>query len=116
LRDLRPARRIKPVPFVLRFRSKIVTYRKRCPVIWSLTFERARCVDLVGLWGGEIMSKSMQWLSLIGGILILGYGVFKLFQPQPEWTPMILGLLIVAFSISKIMKSRAQEDRAGQKR
>jgi hypothetical protein len=62
------------------------------------------------------MSKPVQWLSLIGGILILGYGVFKLFQPQPEWTPMILGLLIVAFSISKIVRSREQQDGAGQKR
>ncbi len=53
------------------------------------------------------MSRSMQWLSLIGGILILGYGIFRLLaQPQPDWVPMILGLLIVAFSVSKMVKSR----------
>jgi hypothetical protein len=53
----------------------------------------------------------MQWLSLIGGILILGYGIFRLLaQPQPDWIPMILGLLIVAFSISRMVKSRAEKE------
>ena len=57
------------------------------------------------------MSRSMQWLSLIGGILILGYGIFRLLaQPQPDWIPMILGLLIVAFSVSKMMKSSAGKE------
>ncbi len=57
------------------------------------------------------MSRSMQWLSLIGGILILGYGIFRLLaQPQPDWIPMILGLLIVAFSVSKMVKSRAGKE------
>ena len=58
------------------------------------------------------MSKPMQWLSLIGGILILGYGVFKLLGQPPEWTPMVLGLLITAFSVSKIVKSRAEDRRS----
>ena len=54
----------------------------------------------------------MQWLSLIGGILILGYGIFRLLaQPQPDWVPMILGLLIVAFSVSKMVKSRAEKEK-----
>jgi hypothetical protein len=54
----------------------------------------------------------MQWLSLTGGVLILGYGVFRLVaQPPPDWTPMILGLLIVAFSVSKMMKSRAPKEK-----
>ncbi|HIJ77562.1 MAG TPA: hypothetical protein HPP81_12720 [Deltaproteobacteria bacterium] len=58
------------------------------------------------------MSRSMQWLSLIGGILILGYGIFRLLaQPQPDWIPMILGLLIVAFSVSKMVKSRAEKEK-----
>jgi hypothetical protein len=57
------------------------------------------------------MSRSMQWLSLIGGIVILGYGMFRLLaQPRPDWIPMILGLLIVAFSISKIVKSRKEKE------
>ncbi len=57
------------------------------------------------------MSRSVQWLSLIGGILILGYGIFRLLaQPQPDWIPMILGLLIVAFSVSKMVKSRAGKE------
>jgi small neutral amino acid transporter SnatA (MarC family) len=63
------------------------------------------------------MNRSMQWLSLIGGILILGYGIYKLLgQPQPEWTPMILGLLIVAFSVSKIVKSSAGKGGPGKDR
>jgi uncharacterized membrane protein YczE len=53
----------------------------------------------------------MQWLSLIGGILILGYGVFKL-----DWTLMILGLLIVAFSVSKIVKSGVGSEGSDKKR
>ena len=54
------------------------------------------------------MSRFMQWLSLIGGIAILDYGIYKLLaKPGPEWTPMILGLLIVAFSVSKLIKSSA---------
>ncbi len=58
------------------------------------------------------MSRPMQWLSLIGGILILGYGIFRLLaQPQPDWIPMILGLLIVAFSVSRMMKSRAGKEK-----
>jgi hypothetical protein len=61
------------------------------------------------------MSRSIQWLSLIGGILILGYGVFKLIAQPPEWTPMILGLLIVAFSVSKIVKSRVEDEETEKK-
>jgi len=59
----------------------------------------------------------MQWLSLIGGIVILGYGIFRLLaQPQPDWVPMILGLLIVAFSVSKMVKSKAgKEEQARRK-
>ncbi len=54
------------------------------------------------------MSRWMQWLSLTGGIVILGYGIFRLLaQPEPEWVPLILGLLIVAFSVSKMVKSKA---------
>jgi hypothetical protein len=57
------------------------------------------------------MSPSLQWLSLIGGVLIFGYGVFRLLaSPNPDWTPMLLGLLIVAFSVSKILKSRAGKE------
>ena len=52
----------------------------------------------------------MQWLSLTGGVIIFGYGVFKL-----DWTPMILGVLIVAFSVSKMIKSRAQEEKTERK-
>ncbi len=55
------------------------------------------------------MGRSMQWLSLTGGILILGYGIYRLLQPQPDWIPMILGLLIVAFSVSKMVKSREKK-------
>ncbi|MGO9314070.1 MAG: hypothetical protein ACLQBD_04215 [Syntrophobacteraceae bacterium] len=56
------------------------------------------------------MSRPMQWLSLTGGILVLGYGVFKLFAPQPEWVPMVLGLLIIAFSVSLLTKGRAGKE------
>ncbi|MFZ0930741.1 MAG: hypothetical protein WAN11_19185 [Syntrophobacteraceae bacterium] len=64
-----------------------------------------------------MMSRSMQWLSLTGGILILGYGIYRLLaQPQPDWTPMILGLLIVAFSISKMVKSRAEKGQSDRSR
>ena len=38
--------------------------------------------------------------------MILGYGITKLFEPQPDWIPMILGVLIVAFSASRMVKSR----------
>ncbi|MDR3567124.1 MAG: hypothetical protein P4L43_03765 [Syntrophobacteraceae bacterium] len=57
------------------------------------------------------MGQSMQWLSLTGGVIIFGYGIFKL-----DWVPLILGLLIVAFSVSKMMKSKekGQSKRNGQ--
>jgi multidrug transporter EmrE-like cation transporter len=61
------------------------------------------------------MSRSTQWLSLAGGILVLGYGIFKLFQPQHELIPMILGLLIIAFSISLLAKSRAGKEESDQR-
>ena len=65
--------------------------------------------------GGKIMSRSTQWVSLTGGIVILGYGIFKLLAPpQPDWIPMILGLLIVAFSVSKILKSRTEKGESDQ--
>jgi hypothetical protein len=52
---------------------------------------------------------------LTGGILILGYGIFRLFQPQPEWVPMILGLLIIGFSISLLAKGRAGKEKADRR-
>ncbi|MGC8491199.1 MAG: hypothetical protein ACP5SH_05620 [Syntrophobacteraceae bacterium] len=55
------------------------------------------------------MGPSMQWLSLIGGVVIFGYGLFRL-----DGVPLILGLLIVAFSISKMMKSKTEK--SGPKR
>jgi uncharacterized membrane protein YczE len=58
----------------------------------------------------------MQWLSLIGGILVLGYGVFKLFAPQPEWVPMVLGLLIIAFSVSLLTKSRVGKEESDHRK
>jgi len=59
------------------------------------------------------MSRTMQWLSLAAGILILVYGISRLLaQPQPDWVPMILGLLIVAFSVSKMLKGRAEKDKS----
>ena len=61
------------------------------------------------------MSRSMQWLSLTGGIVILVYGVFKVFAQPPEWIPMILGLLIVAFSISKMTKGRAAKEESDRR-
>lgn len=60
--------------------------------------------------GDKIMSGPMQWFSLIAGIVILGYGMFRLLdQPRPAWIPMILGLLIVAFSVSAMVKSRGKK-------
>jgi multidrug transporter EmrE-like cation transporter len=56
----------------------------------------------------------MQWLSLAGGILILGYGILKLFESQPEWIPMILGVLIIAFSVSMMIKSREEKEESDQ--
>ncbi len=55
------------------------------------------------------MNRTTQWLSLAGGILILGYGVYKVISPQPDWIPMILGLLISAFSVSMIIKGKAEK-------
>jgi len=60
------------------------------------------------------MSQPLQWLSLIGGVVILAYGIFRLFATQPDWIPMVLGLLIVAFSVSKIVKSRGGSKESGQ--
>ena len=50
--------------------------------------------------GGKIMEPWMQWLSLVGGIVIFLYGVFK-----SDWVLIILGLLIVAFTVSKMIRS-----------
>jgi hypothetical protein len=54
------------------------------------------------------MNRSTQWLSLIAGVMILIYGLIRLFR-ETDWIPFILGLLIVAFSVSKMVKSRAEE-------
>ncbi|MGA3117013.1 MAG: hypothetical protein ABSF90_21555 [Syntrophobacteraceae bacterium] len=64
-----------------------------------------------------MMSRSMQWLSLTGGILILGYGIYRLLvQPQHDWTLIMLGLLIVAFSISRMVKTSAEKGRSDRSR
>jgi hypothetical protein len=55
-------------------------------------------------------------LSLIAGIVILGYGTVRLFAAPPDWVPMILGLLIVAFSVSKLMKSSTDKELPGKGR
>ena len=60
------------------------------------------------------MSRSTQWLSLVGGLFILGYGVMKLFS-EHDGVLFVLGLLIVAFSVVKIVKSK-EGDRAGSNR
>ncbi len=61
------------------------------------------------------MSRSMQWLSLWGGVLVLGYGVYRLFI-QPDWIPIVLGLLIMAFSVSRILRSNGgTKEQAGGK-
>ncbi len=51
------------------------------------------------------MNRSTQWLSLVAGLFILGFGVMKLYEER-DWVLFILGLLIVAFSISKVLRSR----------
>ena len=56
------------------------------------------------------MGQPMQWLSLTGGVIIFGYGLFRF-----DWVPIILGLLIVAFSVSKMVKSKAPKERPGGK-
>lgn len=56
-----------------------------------------------------------QWLSLIGGIVILGYGTVRLLATPPDWVPMILGLLIVAFSLSKLTKGRADKEQPSKR-
>ncbi|MFZ2447382.1 MAG: hypothetical protein WAW37_13580 [Syntrophobacteraceae bacterium] len=50
------------------------------------------------------MSRSTQWLSLVAGIVIFGYGIMKLFN-EGDWVLFVLGLLIVAFSVSKMVKT-----------
>ncbi len=54
------------------------------------------------------MNRTTQWLSLIAGLVIFGYGVMKLIGDQ-DWVLLILGILIIAFSASKILKSRARD-------
>ena len=56
------------------------------------------------------MGPSMQWVSLVGGVIIIGYGLFRM-----DWIPMILGALIVAFSVSKMVKSKAEKGRSKDK-
>ncbi len=50
------------------------------------------------------MGPSLQWLSLTGGVIIFGYGLFRI-----DWIPMILGALIVAFSVSKMKRLEARK-------
>ena len=59
------------------------------------------------------MSRSTQWLSLIGGIIIFIYGIVKLVNER-DGVPFILGLLIIAFSLSKIVRSRGEKGTSGE--
>ena len=62
-------------------------------------------VNFFGLKEVSSMSRSTQWLSLIGGIIILVYGIAKLVSER-DGIPFILGLLIIAFTVSKILRVR----------
>lgn len=61
------------------------------------------------------MNVPTQWLSLIAGIFIFGYGVVKLFT-EHDWVLFILGLLIVGFSISKVVRNRSESGTSRDKK
>ncbi len=51
------------------------------------------------------MSRGTQWLSLLGGCLVVLFGFVKLYR-EGELVLLILGLLIVAFTVSSIARTR----------
>jgi hypothetical protein len=54
------------------------------------------------------MSPGTQKLSLIGGVVVVLFGLLELYN-QGKWILLILGLLIVAFTISSMLRSRPKE-------
>jgi hypothetical protein len=54
------------------------------------------------------MSRTTQWLSLLGGCVVVVLGLMELYQ-QGKWVLFILGLLIVAFSSSSMIRGRLKE-------
>jgi hypothetical protein len=54
------------------------------------------------------MSRRSQWLSLLGGCVVLVLGIMELYQ-QGKWVLLILGLMIIAFTISNMVKSRLKD-------
>ena len=54
------------------------------------------------------MSRGTQWLSLVGGGVVVLLGLMELYN-QGKWVLLILGLLIVAFTISNLVGSRLKE-------
>jgi hypothetical protein len=51
------------------------------------------------------MSRSNQFISLAGGVLVFFLGVRRVIQ-EGDWVLVTLGVLILAFSVSSIMRSR----------
>ena len=54
------------------------------------------------------MSRTTQWLSLCGGVVVLLFGMKKLYE-EADGVLLILGLLIVAFTVSNMIRRRRRE-------
>jgi hypothetical protein len=51
------------------------------------------------------MSRKFQWIYLLGGGLLLPFGVKRLYQ-EGDWVLLILSVLIIAFTLSAMSKDR----------
>ena len=54
------------------------------------------------------MTRWTQWLSLLGGGVIVVFGLIELFR-DGKGILLIMGLLIVAFTLSNMMRNRQKE-------
>ena len=49
------------------------------------------------------MSRKFLWVSLLGGSLLVPFGIKKLYQ-EGDWVLLLLGVLIIAFTLSAMAK------------
>jgi hypothetical protein len=57
---------------------------------------------------GVNMSRKFLWISLLGGGLLVPFGIKKLYQ-DGDWGLLILSVLIIAFSTSGMAKKSSDD-------
>jgi len=56
-----------------------------------------------------MMDRKTQYASLVGGLLLLVYSLFRVARGE-DWTLLVISVLILAFTWSAMAKSKQKKD------